>query len=176
MSSIQDIIQAVESLNIDDEWSNAEHYNTVRLHYDPKVEPSWWYEYLYDRERLPKVPGKRGRPGFKHNKIYGVYRWLYQDDQGLITYVGKSEKKPNSSILKRQDRHLLSFEGHIDSESSGRKLREFMLEKGLQTAEFVIQYIDLTTKPSWMISLLEDRSIEHFQPILNSEIGGYGVR
>ena len=71
---------------------------------------------------------------------------------------------------------MLSFEGHIDSESSGRKLREFMLEIGLQTAEFVIQYIDLTTKPSWMISLLEDRSIEHFQPILNSEIGGYGVR
>lgn len=184
MSSIKDLIKIVDSLDVEKEWSEAEVYNEVNLRHDPNFEfphrdlacmkySEYMVTWKETFEMAERVPGQMGATPFKHNKIHGVYMWLYK---GIPIYIGKSDQKPNSSIMKRQDCHVKAFKGLIESESSGRKFREFMRNSGLQSADFVIKYIDLTKAPKGLIPLIEDRSIEYFQPKLNSEISGYGVR
>lgn len=93
----------------------------------------------------------------------GVYRWLYE---GYVLYVGRTTRKNN--IAARQDAHLANFRNpKLESESSGKKLREFLLSNNLNEAIIEVEYINMSHCKDSTIEAFENASIAFYDPLLN---------
>lgn len=162
LSNLADLLEKHVYDNIDSYWKEAETYGNVTLTVTP------------DQSYITSDSGieKRGRK-FLASEAKGVYIWLYNDD---VLYVGKTDSK-TQTIHTRQKQHRDSFQMKIDSESSGRKYREYMKENGLQTINVVIKYINTNKfNIGGMSELLESATIKTYKPKLNFEIKGHGSR
>jgi hypothetical protein len=168
MSKLQSLAAIIEQTvfnEIEDYWTEAKTYGEIRLsRTDTGFETDLLTPHIKDGNRIAA------------NYAKGIYRWI-EKKTGKILYVGKTDGK-TMSIHLRQGNHTRSFcrpdEHH---EVSGRKYREYLKENGLHSMDVVIQYIDTVEYGDLSIApIIEDASIQHFQPIMNSEIKGRGSR
>ena len=165
MSTLSNLAELLEKHvydNIDAYWEEAETYSTITL------------AAISDRFYTTLDSGieKRGKK-FLASEAKGVYVWVHE---GTILYVGKTDSE-TQTIHKRQKQHRDSFQMKINSESSGRKYREYMKENCLQAMDIVVKYINTNKfNIGGMAELLESATIKTYQPKLNFEIKGHGSR
>ncbi len=162
LSNLAELLKKHVYDNIDSYWEEAEIYGTITL------------TTVSDRFYTTSDSGieKKGKK-FIASEAKGVYIWVHN---GNILYVGKTDSE-TQTIHKRQKQHRDSFQMKINSESSGRKYREYMKENNLQTMNVVVKYINTNKfNIGGMAELLESASIETYQPKLNFEIKGHGSR
>jgi hypothetical protein len=162
LSNLAELIKTHVYDNIDTYWEEAETYSTITL----AAASDRFYT------TLDSGIEKRGKR-IVANEAKGIYVWIHK---GTILYVGKTDSE-TQTIHKRQYQHRRSFEMKTDSESSGRKYREYMKENDLQIMDVVVKYIN--TKKfniDGMAELLEAATIKSYQPLLNREIKGRGSR
>lgn len=168
MTKLQKLAAIIEQTvfnEIEDYWAEAKSYGEIRL----SQTTSGWESKLL-------TPHIKDGNRIAANYAKGIYRWV-EKETGKILYVGKTDGK-TSSIHMRQGNHTRSFcrpdEQH---ESSGRKYREYLKQNGLHFMDVVIQYINTVDYGDLSIApIIEDASIQHFQPIMNNEIKGRGSR
>jgi hypothetical protein len=168
MTKLQNLAEIIEKTvfnEIEDYWNESKLYGEIRL---MCTDEGFKTELL-----TPHI--KDGR-WITANLAKGIYRWT-EKKTGKILYVGKTDSK-TSSIHKRQGNHTRSFRRPDEQhESSGRKYREYLKENGLQYMDVVIEYINTVEYGDLSIApIIEDASIQHFQPIMNNEIKGRGSR
>jgi hypothetical protein len=146
--------------------SVGDYWEEATLHAKIRIFNSGDFEYIIPRQ-------KQGR-SFVSSGSRGVYMWITKD---TALYVGKTDAA-SQNINLRQGAHLRSFKkSWVKSESSGRKLREYLAEKDLHEEEIVILYIDMIRlEQLGVASLIEDATIKHYKPLLNREIKGRGSR
>lgn len=149
--------------DIEDYWKESETYATIELVADGD---SYAVEIITDI----KMDGRK----IAANNARGIYMWTHNDK---TIYIGKTDS-PTMSIHKRQKNHFRSFEKPLEqSESSGRKYREFMKENDLQRMRIDIKYINTAEfNIEGMAELIETATIKRNQPLLNREIKGRGSR
>jgi hypothetical protein len=168
MSKLQSLAAIIEQTvfnEIEDYWTVAKTYGEIRLsRTDTGFETDLLTPHIKDGNRIAA------------NYAKGIYRWV-EKKTGKILYVGKTDGK-TMSIHLRQCNHTRSFRRPDEHhEVSGRKYREYLKENGLHSMDVVIQYIDTVEYGDLSIApIIEDASIQHFQPIMNSEIKGRGSR
>jgi len=162
LSNLAELLKKHVYDNIDSYWEEAETYGTITL---ATISDRFYTTSDSDIE-------KKGKK-FIASEAKGVYIWVHN---GNILYVGKTDSE-TQNIHKRQKQHRDSFQMKINSESSGRKYREYMKENDLQTMNVVVKYVNTNKfNIGGMAELLESASIETYQPKLNFEIKGHGSR
>jgi len=93
----------------------------------------------------------------------GVYRWIYEDK---VIYIGKASRSNN--IGARQDAHLANFRNpNLESEQSGKKLRNFLETKQLSEMIVKLEYIDMSHCKDSTIEAFETACIAFYNPTLN---------
>lgn len=173
MSKLDDLASLLDKEilgNIESYWSEAIPYGEVQLNV---IEHGYKTEYKADVV-TPLRRCKYGRriAAFDHK---GVYMWT-EKSTGNVLYIGKTDGK-TSSIHARVGNHRRSFsKPESQHEVTGRKYRQYLKENGLQTMDVVIQYINTADYNLKIAPLIEDASIEYYQPLLNSQIKGRGSR
>jgi hypothetical protein len=93
----------------------------------------------------------------------GVYIHRRHDTKEVL-YVGQTDR----NIAGRQTSHARSFadENH-EGESTGLKYRRYMKDRKLSELVISPSYIDLSSFQTGWPRLIEERYIEHLNPILN---------
>lgn len=150
--------------NIESFWNEASLFASVRLIDMGNDE----YHTAYI-QKPQKIKNK-----FVASDSKGIYIWKCKD---AVLYVGKTDA-PSTSIYSRQRSHMSSFEKPwTDSESSGRKYREYLVENNLDFLDIEISYIDTSEfNIKGIAELIESATIDFFKPVLNSEVMGIGKR
>jgi len=150
--------------NIESFWNEASFFGSVRL--IDMGDDEYHAAYI----EKPKKVGKK----YVASDLKGIYIWKCKDE---VLYVGKTDA-PSTSIYSRQRSHISSYEKPwTDSESSGRKYREYLAENDLDYLDIEISYIDTSEFDiKGIAELLESATIDFFKPVLNSEIKGKGKR
>jgi hypothetical protein len=168
MSKLQSLAAIIEQTvfnEIEDYWVEAKPYGEMRLSQtDSGFETELLTPHIKDGNRIAA------------NYAKGIYRWV-EKETGKILYIGKTDGKTNS-VHKRQCQHSRSFRCPDEQyESSGRKYREYLKENSLHFMDVVIEYINTSEYGDLSIApIIEDASIQHFQPMMNIEIKGRGSR
>jgi hypothetical protein len=73
-----------------------------------------------------------------------------------------------SNGARRAYSHLYSFKSGRKTESTGKHLRS-IVENTTDGVILTFDFIDLTNTPL-LISAIEQRSIKHFKPMINSQV------
>jgi hypothetical protein len=173
MSKLDDLAALLQDKilsNIEEYWEEAIEYGEVCLQI---IEHGYKTEYKADIVTpLRRCNHGRRIAAFEHK---GVYMWE-EKSTGTILYIGKTDGK-TSSIHARIGNHRSSFtKPDSHHEVTGRKYRQYLKENGLQTLDVVIKYINTADYDLKIAPLIEDASIDHYQPLLNSQIKGRGSR
>jgi hypothetical protein len=166
MSKLDDLANIIREKafdEIEDYWAESLQYAKIRL-----IRTNSGYEYEWIEQRK-----KEGR-SLKSSVSRGVYIWLAGD---TVLYVGKTDSK-TTNINLRQMSHLRHFVNvKAKSESSGRKLREYLEENNLQYADVEVKYINTKEYEGLgLADIIETASISHYKPMINREIKGRGSR
>jgi len=177
MSQLTNLSFAIKNFDVEKFWEESEQYAKVELTYD---DSEFDYPCTLDWSEAPlreeKVPGKRGARPFKSSlATKGVYGWFIEEGN---FYIGKTDSV-TGSINHRQMSHFRSLVNpYNQTESSGRKIREYMEENGLTSLKITIKYVDLTPYSDipGLPALIEELSIQKFKPLINKETVGYGNR
>lgn len=144
LNEINDIISRMSIHEIEKEWKHSIPFKVI----------------LFSSDLTAK--SLTGRDITKANKKHGVYRWRILDQ---TIYIGRATE---STIGQRQNSHLTSFRNiHNRTESTGRKLREYMQSNKLNDLAIEIDYIDMSSMHN-SIEWFEKKCIQHWKPLLNT--------
>ena len=147
MKSLLAAATAINEIDVDELWNSMVYSKTLRLNSDNTIE------------------NISGNDKSGSSKKRGIYRHVSAD--GELLYVGKGEKM---SIGARQNSHFYTFRNpHSNQERTGVKYRKLISDRGLQSLDIVIEYLDMTNLPVYLIPMVELMLIENFQPLLNNE-------
>ena len=109
-----------------------------------------------------------------HNDIHksrytpGVYLQYDVNHPDIPLYIGKASGE-TSGVGIRNGRHDSSFEDLKVRESSGKHMRKYMLDRGLDTVVMSAKYFDMSGYPPGMIEMIEYQLIDQLNPINNKE-------
>jgi hypothetical protein len=142
---LQQLNSLLLNLNINELWSNAQHIRTVKL------TKKFTIEDIVNDSKL-------------FTKSYGVYKVTVVGSKETA-YVGMALR---SNGARRAYSHLYSFMSGRKTESTGKHLRS-IVENTTDGVILTFDFIDLTNTPL-LISAIEQRSIKHFKPIINSQV------
>ena len=121
--------------------------------------------FRYYTNRIAEKLYPSGNDKTKASQKHGVYLWQLLPINDYL-YVGKGEQM---SIAKRIDCHLSNFRNNNKAESSGIKILNFIKNKGLQSIDINIKYIDLTKYSKDLIPMIERKLIDYLNPPFNRE-------
>jgi len=149
---LSEIAEQFKTVDIDAEWEDAQLFKSVCLTTDGIN------HIVNDLQKTPSIAHHR-RGVYRHTAII--------DGEPMLLYIGKSEAR-TSSIASRQSKHLRAYKNpEVTSESSGKKYRQFMKDFALTELVVIIDYVDMTDMPMFMIPMFERASIDYLMPALN---------
>jgi len=104
----------------------------------------------------------------KSKYIPGVYLQYDINYPDIPLYIGKASGE-TSGVGLRNERHDKSFKDPKFKESSGKHMKKYMLDRGLDTVTISAKYFDMSDYPPGMIEMIEYQLINKLNPINNKE-------
>lgn len=105
-----------------------------------------------------------------HKSYYipGVYLQYDINYPDIPLYIGKASGK-TSGVGYRNNCHDRSFENPKVKESSGKHMKKYMLDRGLDSVVMSAKYFDMSKYPPGSIEMIEYQLINKLNPINNKE-------